>query len=77
MDVPPNIELAYIADLSWMEENKILLRNYIEDSSLGNYFMALRFKGDEVGVMMYKSAGFFMDDYFGFSGSVGVKDENI
>ena len=72
MDVPSNRELACMADLSWTEEKKILLRVYIVDSSLGNCFMTFGFKGNEVGIMMNKRAEFFMDDYMGFAGGVAL-----
>lgn len=75
VDVPSGRELACMADLSWTEEKKILLRVYIVDSSLGNCFMTFGFKGNEVGVMMNKRAEFFMDEYVGFAG--GAVDKNI
>lgn len=74
VDTPSNRELDSMSDLSWTEEKKILLRNYIVDSSLGNCFMTFGFKGDEVGVMLNKRAEFFMDDYQGYAGGKAVKD---
>lgn len=73
VDVPSNRELACMADLSWTEEKKILLRVYIVDSSLENCFMTFGFKNDEVGVIMNKRAEFFMDDYVGFAGVEQLK----
>ena len=75
VDMPSNRELACMADLSWTEEKKILLRIYIVDSSLGNCFMTFGFKENEVGVMMNKRAEFFMDDYIGFAGGRVLRDE--
>ena len=68
VDTPSNREFDCMADLSWTEEKKVLLRVYVVDSSLGNCFMTFGFKGKEVGVMMNKRAEFFMDDYVGFAG---------
>lgn len=68
VSTPSNRELACMADASWTEEKKILLRAYIVDSSFGNCFMTFGFKGKEVGVMMNKRAEFFMEDYEGFAG---------
>ncbi|MBQ3506892.1 MAG: serine hydrolase [Clostridia bacterium] len=65
-------EFDCIADGSWTEEKKFLLRVYIVDNSLGNCFMTFGFKGDEVGVMLYKRAEFFMEDYCGFAGGKRV-----
>lgn len=61
-------EFDCIAEGSWTEEKKFLLRVYIVDNSLGNCFMTFGFKGDEVGIMLNKRAEFFMDDYCGFAG---------
>ena len=57
-----------MSDLSWVEDKKILLRNYIIDSSLGSCFMTFSFKGEDVGISMEKRAEFFMKDYQGFAG---------
>ncbi len=65
---PADRALDCMASASWTEERKLLLRIYIVDSSLGNCFMTFGFKGEEVGVMMYKRAEFFLDDYCGFAG---------
>ena len=66
--VPANRELNCLADLSWTEEKKILLRVYITDTNLGSCFMTFGFKNDEVGVMLNKRAEFFMEDYVGYAG---------
>lgn len=68
VDVPSNRELACMSSAGWTEEKKLLLRVYITDSSLGNCFMTFGFKGDDVGVSMFKRAEFFMDGYQGFAG---------
>jgi CubicO group peptidase (beta-lactamase class C family) len=68
VDTPANRELNCLADCSWTEEKKVLLRVYIVDYSFGNCFMTFGFKGDEVGVMMHKTAEFFMNEYTGFAG---------
>ena len=67
MSVPTNRESACTCDLSWTEEQKILLRIYIVDSNLGNCLMAFGFKNDEVGIRLNKRTELFMDDYVGFA----------
>ena len=66
--VPANRELNCLADLSWTEEKKILLRVYVTDTNLGSCFMTFGFKDDEVGIMLNKRAEFFMEDYVGYAG---------
>lgn len=73
VDTPSNREFASLTDLSWPEEKKILLRVYIIDSSLGNWFSTFSFKGDEVGIVMEKRAEFFMAGYQGFAGGYRKK----
>lgn len=68
VDVPSNRELDCMASAGWTEAKKLLLRVYITDSSLGNCFMTFGFKGDEVGITVFKRAEFFMDGYGGFTG---------
>ena len=68
VDVPSNRELACMSSAGWTEEKKLLLRIYITDSSLGNCFITFGFKGDEVGLSVFKRAEFFMDGYGGFTG---------
>lgn len=74
VDAPANRELNALFSATWLEENKILVRNYIIDTSFGNCFMTFGFKADEVGLMFNKRAEFFMDDYCGFGG--GIKCNN-
>ncbi len=68
VDLPSNRELNAMFSANWVEEKKILVRNYIVDTNLGNCFMTFGFKGDEVGLAFNKRAEFFMDDYAGFAG---------
>ena len=68
VDTPANRELDSLFIANWSEEKKLLLRTYIIDANIGNCFMTFGFKGDEVGVMFYKRAEFFLDDYVGFCG---------
>ncbi|MBQ3493771.1 MAG: serine hydrolase [Clostridia bacterium] len=68
VDKPSNRQFDSMSDLSWVEDRKILLRNYIIDSSLGSCFMIFSFKGNDVGISMQKRAEFFMSDYQGFAG---------
>ncbi len=68
VDVPANRELNCLADGSWTEDKKILLRVFIVDTCFGNCFMTFGFKGGEVGVMMHKTAEFFLNEYVGFAG---------
>ncbi len=73
VDTPANRELNALFIGNWMEEKKLLIRNYIVDTNFGNCFMTFGFKGDEVGLLFSKSAEFFMDDYFGFGGGERLK----
>lgn len=66
--VPANRELDCLADLSWIEEKKILLRVYITDTNFGSCFITFGFKNDEVGLMLNKRAEFFMEGYQGYAG---------
>lgn len=66
--VPANRELDCLADLSWTEEKKILLRVYITDTNFGSCFMTFGFKNDQVGIMLNKRAEFFMEGYQGYAG---------
>lgn len=66
--VPANREFDCLADLSWTESKKILLRVYVTDTNFGSCFMTFGFKNDEVGLMLNRRAEFFMDDYSGYAG---------
>ena len=68
VDTPSNREMECMASAGWTEEKKLLLRVYITDTSLGNCFITFGFKGDEVGVSLFKRAEFFMDGYAGYAG---------
>lgn len=68
VDVPAERELDALFIGNWIEDKKLLIRNYIIDTNFGNCFMTFSFKGDEVGLMFNKRAEFFMDDYVGFGG---------
>ncbi len=68
VDVPANRELDALFIANWIEEKKLLLRNYIVDTNFGNCFMTFGFKGNEAGLMFHKRAEFFMEDYAGFAG---------
>ena len=75
VETPANRELNSMNDLSWTEEKKILLRNYIVDTNFGSRFMTFGFKGKEVGVMMNQRGEFFLRDYAGFAGWVAKKTD--
>lgn len=66
--VPANREFNCLADLSWTEEKKILLRVYITDTNFGSCFMTFGFKSDKVGVMFNRRAEFYLEDYQGCAG---------
>lgn len=68
VDAPANRELNAMFIANWIEEKKLLVRNYIVDTNFGNCFMTFGFKGDEVGLMFNKRAEFFMEDYEGYAG---------
>jgi len=53
---------------AWTEDNKLVIRTYIIDNYFGNLTTTLSFKGDEIGVYMFKTAEFFLNEYQGFAG---------
>ena len=65
LTVPGNREQNCTAVCEWTEEQKLLLRVYVIDNSLGNLFVTIGFKGNEAGLICRKTAEFFMDDYHG------------
>ena len=62
---PSNREMACEAVLEWVEEQKILLRTHIIDTSFGNFFAQFSFKGEEVTIIFQPRAEFFLNDYNG------------
>lgn len=68
VDTPANRELDMYAIGSWLTERDLLIRAYVIDSSFGNLFIKLSFKGKDVGVSLTKIAEFFMDEYNGLAG---------
>ena len=74
VSVPSGREFDCAAIAEWVEDKKLLIRTYVIDDCLGNLFITLGFKGDEVGVEMRKRAEFFLDDYDGFA--YGERDKN-
>ena len=68
VDEPQGREQNSLGYACWIDDNTILIRNFIVDSSLGLCWMRFGFKGNEVGVAMNKVAEFFMNEYIGFAG---------
>ena len=65
---PSNRELDALFCAGWIEEKKLLIRNYIIDVNMGNCFMTFSFKGNEVGLCFVKQMEFALQDYDGFAG---------
>ncbi|MBQ9756380.1 MAG: serine hydrolase [Clostridia bacterium] len=65
---PANRELNALFSANWLEEKKLLIRNYIIDVNMGNCFMTFSFKGNEVGLCFNKQMEFSLQDYQGFGG---------
>lgn len=65
VSAPSLRKFDYYACGEWIEEKKLLIRLYIADTNLGNLFITLSYKNDEVGILMNKRAEFFLDDYEG------------
>ena len=51
----------------WPEEQKFRIKVQIIDKYFGNMGMEFGFKGEKVGISMYKSAEAFLDEYQGFA----------
>lgn len=67
VSVPSGREFDCVAAAEWVEKEKLLIRIYVIDNCMGNLFITLGFKGDDVGIEMNKRAEFFLDDYDGFA----------
>ena len=65
INLPANRELNAFASAVWVSENKLLLRVYIADNSLGNLKAYFTFDGDKISIDMKKVAEWFMDEYHG------------
>jgi hypothetical protein len=65
---PSNRALDALFSANWVEEKKLLIRNYIIDANMGNCFMTFSFKGEEVGLSFHKRMEFALQDYQGFAG---------
>ena len=57
-----------LAGASWREDHKLMLRVFLIDDYFGNLAVTFSFKGDDVGISMYKTAEWFLDEYQGFAG---------
>ena len=57
-----------LSSAGWTRENQLVLRIWLTDDYYGNLAVNLGFKGDEVGVLMCKTAEWFLDEYQGFAG---------
>ena len=68
VDTPANRALDCYAIGSWLDDKSLLIRTYVTDTSLGNLFIKIVFKGNDVGLSLVKVAEFFMDDYNGLAG---------
>jgi len=63
-----------IANARWTEESKLVIRCYLIDDYFGNMAVTLGFKEDKLGVLMTKTAEWFLDEYQGFAGGCLIKD---
>jgi CubicO group peptidase (beta-lactamase class C family) len=57
-----------IATARWTRQDKLVIRCYIIDNYFGNMTVTLGFKGDELGLGMFKNAEWFLQEYQGFAG---------
>ena len=52
----------------WTQEDKLVIKVNIIDWYLGNLTINIGFKGDQIGVYMFKAAELFLDEYRGMAG---------
>ena len=55
------------ASADWPEERKLRIKVQVIDKYFGNMSMEFGFKGDEVGILMMKTAEAFLDEYHGYA----------
>ena len=60
---PSGRGLRCLASGSWLEEKKFLLRVHFIDTNIGNMYVTLSYKGDEVGVAVRRFTEFYLKDY--------------
>ena len=66
--IPAGCGYRTLAGASWREDHKLMLRVYLIDDYFGNMTATFSFKGDEVGLSMFKTAEWFLNEYQGFAG---------
>lgn len=67
VSVPGN-KYKCCASAAWVEPHKLHIYVQIVDKYFGNAHMTFSFKGDEIGILMRKTAEYFLMEYNGFAG---------
>ncbi|MBE7053227.1 MAG: serine hydrolase [Ruminococcaceae bacterium] len=66
--VAPGNKYKCCASAAWVEPHKLHIYVQIVDKYFGNAHMTFSFKGNEIGVLMRKTAEYFLMEYNGFAG---------
>ncbi len=61
-----------LASAAWVEEYKLNMLVYITDIYLGALRITFSFKGNDISVLMTKTAEWFLDEYQGFAGGTAI-----
>lgn len=69
----PGHKYKCAASAAWCQENQLFIRVQIIDKYFGNLSIALGFKGEQVGVRMFKNAEDFLNEYNGYANGRTVK----
>lgn len=75
IDVPSGKGYRAWSSAAWADEHTLVLRTETLDEYLGNFTATFSFKGDEIGVIIVKTAEFFFDEYPGVCGGRKEKRE--
>lgn len=65
---PANRPYRCVAAGVWTQQHKLVIKVNIIDDYFGNLTINLGFKGQEVGMVMHKTAEWFLNEYQGFAG---------
>ncbi len=68
IDVPSGKGYRTLSSAAWKDGHTLVIRNQTAGEYLGNSTMTFSFKGDEIGVVMTKTAEWFWDEYRGCAG---------
>lgn len=65
---PANREYRCTGCGAWVSEHQFAVRMYVIDDYLGNLTVTLGFRGDQLGLRMYRNAENFLEEYEGCAG---------